>query len=113
MTKRRAPNGSLVTLMNPWLRRYPVLRPVVLQHRPQHLVDIFTATPGRASQNALLHGAELSERAVRASVLQQHARLEPMRADRAERKRADRARGFEKDPGAAGRRRQRRFPLGR
>ena len=77
--------------------RHPVVAPVFLEHRPEHLVEIFAAAADRAAQHAFLHRAELAQRAVGAAVLQQHARLETMRADRAERERADQTRRFEED----------------
>src|SRR5438046_884178 len=100
-TKTRAQSGSLVILtlstrelVNARLSRDPMVGPVVLQQRPQHLIHVLASVADRAAKNPLLHGAQLPQRAVRASVLQQHARLETMRADRAERERRDQPRGF-------------------
>src|SRR5438309_3962292 len=100
-------------LMNPWLGRYPVFGPIVLQHRPEHLIDVFAGASRRTAKNAFLNGAKLPERAVGAAVLQQHARLEPMRAERPECERPHEPSGFEKGARAARRRRQRAFPFGR
>src|SRR5436190_558810 len=103
MTKRRARKGSVVTLMDPRFRRNPAVRPVVLQYGPQHLIDVLVAAPRGPPQNTFLHRADLPQRAVRAAVLQQHPRLETMRADRAEHKRTDQPRRFDEDSGAADR----------
>src|SRR5207249_2526118 len=85
--------------------------PILFQDRPEHLIEILAAATHRAPQDAFLHGAELAQRAVPASVLQQHARLEAMRANRSERERTDEPRGVEKQAGAARRRLQCGFPL--
>ena len=71
-----------------------MVAPVLFEHRPEHLVEVFAAAADRSPQDAFLHGAQLAKRAVAAAVLQQHARLEPVRADRAEREGSDEARRF-------------------
>ena len=89
-----------------------MLGPIFFQNGPEHLIEIICAATHGAAQDAFLHGAELAQRAVGASVLQQHARLETMRADRSERERADEPGRVEKHARAARRRLQRRFPFG-
>src|SRR2546427_849179 len=106
----RAPIGK--RSVDTGYRGNPVLGPVFFQNGPEHLIEIICAATHGAAQDAFLHGAELAQRAVGASVLQQHARLETMRADRSERERADEPGRVEKNARAARRRLQRRFPLG-
>ena len=69
-----------------------MIAPVFLQDGPQHLVDVFIAAPDGLAQDAFLDRAQLAKRAVGASVLQRHARFEPMGADRTEGQRAGQAR---------------------
>ena len=102
---------QLRSSVDPRRRRHPVVAPVFLEHRPEHLIEVFAAAPDRSAQDAFLHRAQLAQRAVGAPVLQQHARLEPVRAERAERERSDQARGFEEDAAAARRRRERALPF--
>src|SRR5438093_8773701 len=82
----RAPIGK--RSVDTGYRGNPVLGPVFFQNGPEHLIEIICAATHGAAQDAFLHGAELAQRAVGASVLQQHARLEAMRADWSERERA-------------------------
>src|SRR5438552_3340535 len=91
--------------------RDPMLAPILLEQRPQHLIDVLAVAAGRPPQNALFDGAELPERGVAAAVLEQHARFEPSRADRAEREGSDEADRFDENTGAARRRRHGAFPL--
>src|SRR5688572_22298677 len=91
VTKRRPAIGiscislnatTLTHLVHPRSDRYPVVAPVFLQDRPEHLVVILVAAAKRAPEHTFLSCAKLFERAVAASVLQQDARFEPVRADR-------------------------------
>src|SRR5689334_13471216 len=88
-----------------------MVAPVLLEHRPEHLVEVIAAAADRTTQHAFLRGAKFAECAVRAAVLQQHARFESMRPKRAERERADQARSFQEDAAAARRWRERAFPF--
>ena len=56
------------------------LDPVVLQDRPQRLVQIFPIPEERSTKHAFLDSAQLPQRPVPAPVLQRGARLEPMAA---------------------------------
>src|SRR5436190_17641689 len=85
--------------------------PVFLEQRPEHLVEIRATAPERSPEDALLYGAELAQRAIRAAVLQQHTRLETVRADRVERKGPDQTSRFHENAGAARRGREHAFPF--
>src|SRR6267154_4646429 len=89
----------------------PTLTPVLLQQRPEHLIDVLPFTANRAAENPFLDGAELPERRVAAAILKQHARLEPPRADRVEGKGSHQTDCFEEDTAASRRRRHGAFPL--
>src|SRR6185503_5913018 len=91
--------------------RDPMLAPVLFQQRPQHLIDVLVVPPNRTAENAFLDGAELAERRVTAPVLEQHARLEPPRADSVEREGSGQTDCFDEDAGATRRRRHCAFPF--
>ena len=56
--------------------------PVLVEDRPQRLVEVFAVAEERLAQDALLLRAHLAERAVAATVRDRSPRLEPVRADR-------------------------------
>src|SRR5258706_2236747 len=94
-------------------RRNPMAAPIVFQDGPQYLIEILATTPNRFAQDAFLPRAELAQRAVGASILEHDACLEAIGADRFECERSDEARHIHKRAGAANRRSERDFPLGR
>ena len=78
--------GSFSAL-TPNVRRGPTPGlPVLVENRPEHLVEILAVLEERLAQHALLHGADLPQRAVAAAV------LEPPRAPRADARRPSRTR---------------------
>ena len=56
--------------------------PVLVQDRPQRLVEVFAVAEERLAQDAFLHRADLAQRAVAATVRDRRPGLEPVRADR-------------------------------
>src|SRR5438876_10492063 len=97
--------------MDPWGGGDPMLTPVLLQQRPEHLIDVVAVPANRAAQNPFLDGAELPQRRVAATVLEQHARLEPPRPDGVEGKGSNQTDRFDEDTVASRRRRHRTFPF--
>src|SRR4029077_6609268 len=70
----------------------PVAAPILCENREEHLVEILTLLFERLAEDAFLHGAHLSQRAVAAAVLDGGARFEAANADRVERKLEDQLR---------------------
>src|SRR5206468_6469784 len=60
--------------------------PVVIEQRPEGLIQVLSVAQERPPQDALLHGADFSQRPVAAPVPNGRARFQPMRADDVERK---------------------------
>src|SRR5437867_5040275 len=87
--------------------------PVLVQNRPEHLVQIFPVLEERLAQHALLNGADLTERAVAAAVADRCPRLQAVNADGLERETHHELGSFLKDPGPPERRPDRESPLRR
>src|SRR5258705_11207770 len=98
--------------MDPGRRRHPMVAPVLLEHRPEHLVEVFAAAADRTPKHALLRRAKLAEGAIGAPVLQEYTGLEAMRAERAEGERPHEAGRFQEDAAPPRPRVQRAFPFG-
>ena len=63
--------------------------PVLVENRPQRLIQVLAVLQERLAKDAFLHGADLPQRAVAAAVADRRARLEPVHADRLEREADD------------------------
>ena len=85
--------------------------PVVLENRVKALIEILPVAQERLSEDALLDGADLQQRAVAAAVLHCRARLEPMDAERVERELENQLGALLKNAGAPERRADRESPF--
>src|SRR3954465_11507542 len=85
--------------------------PVLVENRPQHLVEVLTVLQERLPQYAFLHRAHLAERAVAAAVTDRRARPQTGHADRAEREADQQLRAVLEHARAPERRSDREPPL--
>ena len=76
--------------------RQPSPRASLPRDRPQRLIEILAVPQERSTQHAFLHGAQLSERAVAASVAERRTRFEPVHAEHVEREAQDEFRAVER-----------------
>src|SRR5262245_50961805 len=79
------PEGPPCRLVNARTPHRLRAAPVLVEDRPQGLVEVLTVAQERLSQDAFLNRADLSQRTVSAPVRDGSTRLEAMRADRVER----------------------------
>ena len=70
---------------------------VGVKNREERLIEILTVTAEGLPQDALLHGADLQQRAGAATIQNRRPRLEPTRADRLEHEIEDQFRAFFED----------------
>src|SRR5450759_2352684 len=106
----RLPSSVLVNARAP----HDALRlPILVQNRPEGLVEIFAVAEERLAQDAFLHRANLPQGAVAATVEDRRAGLEAVRVDGVERKVDDHARAVHAPARAPERRANRESPLGR
>src|ERR1043165_377780 len=87
--------------------------PILVQDRPQCLVEVLAVAEERLAQDAFLHRADLAQRAVAPPVEDGGAGLEPVSLDDVERKVDDHARAIREHPRAPERRANREAPYGR
>src|SRR5207237_6890994 len=76
-----------ICLVNRALLRGPAVLclPILVENRPQRLIEILAVLQERFAEQAFLHRADLSQRAVAAAVAHGSARLEAVNPDRLER----------------------------
>src|SRR3954454_14388060 len=87
--------------------------PILVEDRPQRLIEVLAVLLERLAKHPFLHRTELAERAVAAAVADRGARLEAMHTDLLEREAHDQLRAFLEHAGAPVRRSDRKAPLGR
>src|ERR1051325_9165957 len=84
-----------------------------MQDRPHRLVEIFTMTDERPSQDTLAHGPKLFQRAIAPSVLECRARFKPSHPENVEGEVENQLRSVHEHPGAPAFARQRKAPFRR
>src|SRR6185436_16816735 len=87
--------------------------PVLVENRPQRLIQVLAVLQKGLAQNAFLHRADLAERTVAAPVADRGPRLETMHTDLFEREPDQQLGAFLEHAGAPVRRSDRKAPLGR
>ena len=87
------------------------LAPVVLENRPENLIEVPPVALERSAQNAFLQRADFPQRGVAAAVRRNRPRLEPMHADDAEREVDDGPRTFDEHAAAPERRADGKSPF--
>src|SRR5688572_12431058 len=87
------------------------LTPVVLENRPENLIEVAPVALERSTKDALLQRSELSQRGIPAAVRRNRSRLEPMHANDAEREVDDGFRAFHEHATAPERRADGKSPF--